>query len=106
MHEKISLLLLALLLTACDAVDTMTEGLAHSQEVASDLERSVGIKPLVGFNWSNGLLTNINITFEHIPTEKSTSEILHLSRKAVAKHFKQTPQKIIISFALPGSERE
>jgi Tfp pilus assembly protein PilP len=49
--KTISLLILLLTLAGCDAVDSMTEGFNHTQEVANEIEQLVGIKPFVGFNW-------------------------------------------------------
>jgi hypothetical protein len=93
---------LGVLLSGCDALNTMSEGLKNSEGVASDLEKSVGSKPFVGFNWNNGSLTNVSVTFEGVPSGKTVQQIATLSRAAIASHFKQPPQKIVISFALPG----
>ena len=96
-------LLLAATLAGCGAVDTMTEGFKHSQEVAADLERSVGTKPFVGFNWSNGALASVTVNFEGIPPGESIQQIAQLSRRSVAERFKQTPKRVVISFSLPGA---
>lgn len=96
-------LVLAATLAGCGAVDSMTEGLRHSQEVASDLERSVGTKPFVGFNWSNGSLVNVTVNFEGIPPGESIEQIAQLSRASVATRFKQAPKRVVISFSLPGA---
>lgn len=95
-------LIFAASLTGCGAVDTMTEGFKHAQEVAGDLEKSVGSKPLVGFNWSNGSLTNISVNFEGIPSDMPTDQIAQLSRQSIAARFKQRPRQIVISFTVPG----
>jgi hypothetical protein len=91
----------ALLVAGCGAVDAMKEGLQHSQDVAQDIEKSLGTKPFVGFNWHNGSLTNVTIAFEGIPKGASTEEIAALSRRAVAARFKQVPENIVISYTLP-----
>ena len=101
--RKIAIAALATFLASCGAFDSMKEGFAHAEEVATDLEKSVGSKPFVGFNWSNGSLTNISVTFKGIPTGKSTPEIAALARSSIASHFKQEPEKIVISFALSGA---
>jgi hypothetical protein len=54
-----------LVLSGCDAADTMS-GFEHSTAVSTDLERSVGAKPFVGFNWNNGSLRQVTI-----PSERS-----------------------------------
>ena len=96
-------LALAVTLAGCGAVDSMTEGFKHSNEVAADLEKSIGSKPFVGFNWSNGSLVNVAITFNGIPAGMSAEQIAQLSRQSVAAHFKQAPKQIVISFAVPGA---
>ena len=88
------------LLYGCDAADTMKSGFEHSTAVSADLERSVGAKSFVGFNWNNGSLTHVTVTFETIPKGKSLEKIAELSRGAVLKHFKQAPQQIIVGFTI------
>lgn len=95
-------LLLAVTLAGCGAVDSMTDGFRHSQEVATDLGKSVGSKPFVGFNWRNGSLVNVTVTFQGVPQDKSAQEIAELSRQSVAAHFQQAPERIVVSFSLPG----
>lgn len=89
-------------LSGCSAVDTMKEGFTHAEEVSTDMEKAVGSRPFVGFNWSNGSLTSINITFDGIPEGKSTPEIADLAKRSIASHFKQEPKRVVISFSLPG----
>lgn len=105
MKRTIMAAVLGSVLAACGAVDSMTEGFKHTQEIAADLEKSTGSRPFVGFNWHNGSLTNVSVTFEGIPAGKSTPEIAALARSSIASHFKQTPKQVVISFALPASEQ-
>jgi hypothetical protein len=93
---------LCLLLYGCHFMDTMTDGLRHTAEVADDLKASVGSKPMVGFNWNNGSLIQVTVQFDGIPTGKTSEQIAVLSRTAIQAHFKQQPEHIIISFSLPG----
>ncbi|HEV2801824.1 MAG TPA: hypothetical protein VGW12_15215 [Pyrinomonadaceae bacterium] len=101
------LLLTVLLLTVagCGAVGTMTEGFKHSQEVADDLGKATGSKPFVGFNWNNGSLTNVTVTFDGIPAGRTTEEIAALSRSSIRARFKQEPRNIVIGFRLPGKNQ-
>ena len=57
-----------------------------------ELEKSLGLKPLVGFNWNNGSLTSVNVTFEGIPANVTLAEISAKSKQVVIAQFKQTPQ--------------
>ena len=90
-------------LSACSVIDTLKDGFTHAEEVSTDMEKAVGSRPLVGFNWSNGSLTNITITFDGIPEDKSTSEIADLARQSIAHRFKQEPKRVIISFSISGA---
>jgi hypothetical protein len=97
-------ILVSLMVVGCGAVDSMKEGFKHSQEVASDLEKSVGEPPFVGFNWMNGSLTNVSVTFKGVPAGKTNQEIISLARTSIAARFKQQPEQIVISFAVSGRE--
>jgi hypothetical protein len=101
-----ALLILAFGLASCDAVDTVTGGIKHSSEVESDLETTVGMRPHVGFNWSNGSLTMVTVTFPRIEQKRSLPELADTVREAVAKHFQQTPRDIVLGFSLAKSSSE
>ncbi|MBO9883214.1 hypothetical protein [Xanthomonas sp. D-109] len=90
-----------LALTACGAVDTMKNAYAHSQEVAADLEKSVGSKPAVGFNWANGSLVQVTVNFQGVP-HKPLAQIVQLSKDSVATRFEQAPGNVVVTFTVPG----
>jgi hypothetical protein len=100
LRKLIIFILLPLLLSACGVLDLLTNDIEHSQAVTVDLEKIIGKKPFVGFNWSNGSLTNISVTFDSIPTTKSSLEIYELAKQSIKTQFKQQPTKITISFAI------
>ena len=102
MKRLLLLTVLALIAAGCGAMNTMTEGFKHSQEVADDLGGAVGSRPFVGFNWNNGSLTNVTVTFDGIPAGKTTDEIAALSRSSIRARFKQEPQNIVIGFRVAG----
>ena len=87
-------------LTACDAVNTMTEGFAHAKAVETDLEVSTGVKPAVGFNWNNGRLTQVTVTYPLLFETKPLKEVAAAAREAITKEFKQAPDNIVLAFAL------
>lgn len=88
-------------LAACGAVDSMKSGFAHAQEVAADLEKSVGSKPQVGFNWSNGSLVQVTVNFDGVP-DRPLPQVVQLSRDSVATRFQQKPQRIVVAVTVPG----
>jgi hypothetical protein len=51
-----ALLAVALGVTACGVISTLVEGWKYAKAVEADLEAATGVRPSVGFNWSNGRL--------------------------------------------------
>ncbi|MDQ1094348.1 hypothetical protein QE400_003761 [Xanthomonas sacchari] len=90
-----------LALTACGAVDTVKNAYAHSQDVAADLEKSVGSKPAVGFNWANGSLVQVTVNFQGVP-HRPLEQIVQLSKASVATRFEQAPGNVVVMFTVPG----
>ena len=94
-----AVLALTALLAGCDMVDTMKEGVDHSQAVAARLEKDVGLHAEVGFNWNNGSLTKVTIVFDGVPPATVPMALLaDKAKAAVAAEFKQQPQVIILAF--------
>jgi hypothetical protein len=104
MKRFLAVLCLIGLLGACDAVSTLKDGLAQSEAVASDLEKSVGSKPLVGFNWNNGALTSVSVNFQGIPKDKPVAEIADLARASIKNRFKQAPQEVVLGFSIKPAD--
>lgn len=98
--RAIAAILAVLALAGCDAFDTFKEGFEHSQAVSAELEKSLGTKSFVGFNWHNGTLNSVSVTFEGVPKNRTLDEIADIARAAVLKEFKQKPEQIVISFSL------
>lgn len=91
--------LVAVAAAGCDAYDSVKEGFAHSQAISTELEKSLGTKTFVGFNWNNGTLNAVTVTFDGVPKGRTLQEIADVSRAAVLKEFKQTPEQIVIAFS-------
>lgn len=94
-----AVLVATLALASCDAINTLTDGFKHAGAVADDLERRAGVRPEVGFNWNNGLLLQVTVTFPRI-IDKPMGELAGLVRGAVGSNFRQKPEKIVLGFAL------
>lgn len=94
-------LFLVLALAGCDAVNTMTEGFSHAKAVEKDLEGATGVKPSVGFNWKNGSLVLVTVQFPHLVESKSLHDLAAAARESVGREFKQTPEHIVLAFAIP-----
>ena len=95
-----SALLIALTLAACDVVNTVTEGAAHARAVESDLEKSTGVKPQVGFNWHNGRLVSVTVQYPGLVQSPPLSDLAKSVRASVETQFKQTPENIVLAFVL------
>jgi hypothetical protein len=93
-------LVLAIGLAACDAVSTLTEGFKKAQAVQTDLQESTGLKPQVGFNWTNGRLVSVTVAFPGIYDKKPLSELAAIVRASITNQFQQTPETIVLSFSL------
>jgi hypothetical protein len=94
-------LIVALALAGCDAVNTMTEGFSHAKAVEKDLEGATGVKPNVGFNWKNGSLVQVTVQFPRLIESKSLPDLAAAARESIGREFKQTPENIVLAFAIP-----
>jgi hypothetical protein len=100
MSRIAALLILAISLAACGVADTMTDGMKHVKAVEDDLAVSTGIRPQVGFNWTNGRLTMVTVIFPRVYDAKSLGELAQTVRRSVTSQFQQTPENITLAFAL------
>jgi hypothetical protein len=91
---------LSLLLASCDMVSTLKDGLAQSEAMAADLDKATGSKPFVGFNWNNGKLTSVSVTYEGLPKGMALPDLAAQARAAAAKHFKQEPGQLVLAFSI------
>jgi hypothetical protein len=106
MHKTFAIVVLAAGLAACGVIDSLVDGLKYAKAVEADLEQETGSRPGVGFNWSNGRLTSVSVTFPRLIETKPVHELADTVRRAVAKEFKQTPEDIVLAFSLravPGT---
>jgi hypothetical protein len=92
--------LIAVILVACDATSTVTEGFKQARSVESDLETATGVKPNVGFNWQNGKLTSVTVIFPALPETKPLRELADEVRAIVGKEFKEGANNVVLAFSL------
>jgi hypothetical protein len=101
---RVAVLLVAVVsFAACDMISTLTDGWRYAEAVESDLETSTGIKPEVGFDWKNGRLLRVTVSFPKIYTARTLAEFSETVRAAVTNRFKQTPDDIVLAFSLGPS---
>jgi hypothetical protein len=102
MFRFAALLAFTLSLAACDAVNTVTEGFKYAKAVEADVEQATGVKPQVGFNWTNGRLVSVTVAFPRIYDAKPLGELADTIRTSVKTQFKQAPENIVLAFSLGG----
>ena len=101
MFRIAALLAFTISLAACDAVNTVTEGFKYAKAVEADVEQATGVKPQVGFNWTNGRLVSVTVAFPGI-YDAPLGELADTIRTSVKTQFKQTPENIVLAFSLAG----
>jgi hypothetical protein len=100
MRKIIAIIILATSLAACGIISTFVNGFKYAEAVAVDLEQATGLKPGVGFNWHNGRLVRVTVTFPKLYDAKPVRELADVVRASVRKQFKQAPEDIELGFSL------
>jgi len=100
MRKIIAIIILATSLAACGIISTFVNGFKYAEAVAVDLEQATGLKPGVGFNWHNGRLVRVTVTFPKLYDAKPVRELADVVRTSVRKQFKQAPEDIELGFSL------
>lgn len=103
-RNLLALALLAGCAAGCGLVDAVFDGFKHAKAVENDLIAMVGVKPAVGFNWHNGRLTSVTVTFPSLLQDKPLQELADAARTAVGKEFKQRADDVVLAFSLGPSE--
>jgi len=104
MFRAAAIVLLAIGLASCDMVNTATEGFKHAKDIETELTAATGLKPGVGFNWSNGKLVSVTVQFPGLYEAKPVRELAEMVQASVIKNFKQTPGTIVLGFALKPAD--
>jgi len=99
-RKALTIIALAAALAGCGVAEMMSNGMAHAEAVETDLMEATGVKPDVGFNWKNGSLRSVTVTFPGNYAGKPLGELADTVRTVVAKEFKETPDTILLTFAL------
>ena len=95
-----TLSLATLSLAGCDVVSTFTDGFKYKAAVEDDLAKATGIKPQVGFNWTNGRLVLVTVLFPKVYDGEPLGKLAETVRRAVTSEFKQTPENIELAFVI------
>jgi hypothetical protein len=100
MSKIAALVAVAIGLAGCDVVSTLTDGFKYKAAVEDDLAKATGVKPQVGFNWSNGRLVLVTVLFPKVYDGEPLGQLADTVRRAVTTEFKQTPENIELAFLI------
>jgi hypothetical protein len=100
MVRAIALAVLVVALAGCGQFGVLTDGIKNAHAVETDLEQTTGVKPQVGFNWNNGRLRSVTVTFPRIFNANPVIELADKVSSAVAKEFKHSPDAIVLGFVV------
>ena len=97
LRKLLLIALLAHLVSGCDVASTIKESMAQSNAAAAAIEKQVGVKPEVGFNYQNGALVTVTVQFSSaLPI--SIEDLEKVSHAAVLDAFKNEPANLVLSF--------
>lgn len=99
-HGSLAVLVAASALVACDVASQIKDGLAHSSAASETIEKQVGKKPEIGFNYNNGSFSQATVQFSEAPA-MPLPELEKVVRAALVSEFKDEPAQLIIAFAYP-----
>ena len=85
-------------LAGCGILDNVLYGSARMAEVETALERATGVKPKVGFTWSNGRLTEVTVLFPRTLQDKPLPDLAGTVRAEVTRIFETEPGALILAF--------
>jgi len=103
MRRIAAILIIAASLAACGFFGELVDGWKHAKAVETDLEKSVGLKPHVGFKWSNGRLVLVTVSFPELYDKVPVRELAEVVRASVITQFRQRPENIELAFWLGKS---
>jgi hypothetical protein len=99
-QKSYAILLLAAFLAGCGMVGALVDGVEHVRAVETARLDATGIRPAVGFNWNNGRLISVTVTFPRLYEDKPLRDVAEAARGVVIKEFGQTPDAILLAFNL------
>lgn len=93
--------LVVLFIASCGVVGTLTEMNEQTSKTADVLEESLGTRPQIGWNMTNGVLTDVNVYFENLDDYSvSVAELIEQVKTTVAENIKERPGVLVVSVAI------
>ena len=104
MRRNLIMAALAMGLAGCGVLDTLWSGLQHAKAVSASLKATVGVEPGISFDWQNGHLQHVTVTFPRLVAETSLTVLADMTRDVVIREFEQKPERIILAFEVTGAD--
>jgi len=92
---KGTMIILLVSLTACGVIEEMSD---KYEAVKQDFEQQMGVKAEIGWNITNGQLTDVTVIFSIDDVrDRTVSELEKISWPIIRKHFDQEPSAFFIT---------
>ena len=96
---KVAMIILFVSLTGCGVIEDVMEDMKKKQEgIQRDFEQQTGLKVNIGWDITNGQLTEVNVIFYIDDVrDRSVSELEKVCWPIIRKHFDQEPSAFLIT---------
>jgi len=96
-------------LLSCDAINTLQDTLAKQQQkhiaLRQDLEQALGVTAHPSWEWTNGRLTELSVSFSGKEIDfMSIADLRDATLPILAEHFKDLPEVVYLSAAFEPEE--
>jgi predicted small secreted protein len=100
MRNSLSIVLVALLLAACDTFEGMQDVFDTQKLVQTEIEKKYGWETQVAFRIENDVLIQVTVTFEaNAVRDESVGRLEEIVLEAVAGSFENAPEVVYIQIA-------
>ncbi len=98
MIKKTFMVIIFLLLGACDAYDDISSMFEKQKLVQEHIKKTKGYNTQVGFNINNGILVQVTVYFQSVEVKQvSVDELEKIALSSVAQYFKLIPKKLNVA---------
>ena len=94
----VPLLIVALLLAGCGAAEKMERMLEQQKAVSEDIDNALGVESEIGWQWQNGVLTQMTVALPAREVDGATVyELTQIIEPIVDKHFDTKPEVLFVT---------
>ncbi len=107
MIKNFFVVIIILLLSACDAYDDMSSMFEKQKLVQDHIKSTKGYNTQVGFNINNGVLVQVTVYFQSVEVKQvSVEELEQIALTSVAQFFKLMPKKLNVAIQSVPDEKK